>query len=663
MRYPDQQSCMLRAFALAPVLACIPATAADLGSLSLEQLLDIEVTSVSKKPEKALDAAAAVFVITGDDIRRSGATSIPEALRLAPGVEVAQIDANKWAIGVRGFGSRLSRALLVLIDGRSVYTPLFAGVYWEVQDTLIEDIDRIEVIRGPGGTLWGANAVNGVINIVTRSAPDSQGGMLSTGAGSSESSAALRYGGSIGEDGHYRVYAKAFDRAASYHAFGNAYDDWRMGQAGFRIDQRLAGGDAFTLQGDAYSGRSGQRTSISTYSPPYSQTLEGDAALSGFNLLARRERHVGEALDLSLQAYIDHTDRAELHFSEVRDTVDFDLSGVLRLSARHQLTWGAGYRWSAGDFSGVPTIVFTPARRVESLFSALIQDEYWLVTDRLRLTLGTKLEHNDYSGLEHQPNARLLWRPAENHTFWAAVSRAVRSPSRVEHDLVLTALVEPTTPVYARLTGGPSFDSEKVLAYELGYRTQPDEKLYLDCSGFYNRYDHLLSVEPGTPFAGPDPPPGHLVVPYAIGNGVSGRTRGIEFTADWQPLESLRLHANQSFLWLDFSPGAGSSDTTTVASLEGGSPRHQTILRSSLALSQRTDFDVIVRHVGRLHRDRIPAYTAVDFRLARRLQRGLEVALTGRNLFDPHHPEFASPAGAEQIEVPRSFMLKLRYDW
>lgn len=388
-------------FTADPTWAQQPNPLSNLKQLSLEELMNIEVTSIARKEQRVADTAAAIYVITQEDIQRSGVTSIPEALRLAPGVEVSRVDSNKWAIGVRGFGSRLSRSLLVLMDGRSVYTPLFAGVYWEVQDTLLEDIDRIEVIRGSGGTLWGANAVNGVINIITKKAQDTQGLLLSGGGGSEEKGfGSLRYGGKVGENFNYRIYGKGFRRDAAATRGLSDFDDWQMGQGGFRTDWKPHEGDSLTIQGDAYDGRSGQRTQVSRLSAPFSIPVQEDAEFSGMNLLGRWSRTLSKSSSLALQMYYDRTDRREPTFQEQRNTFDFDFQHRLQPTGRQELIWGLGYRYTRGDTKSVPTITISPSNRADNLFSAFVQDEIVLVQDRLRLTVGSKFEHNDYSGFE-----------------------------------------------------------------------------------------------------------------------------------------------------------------------------------------------------------------------------------------------------------------------
>jgi len=638
-------------------------TTQDLTKLSLEELADLEVTTVARKPERRSQVPAAIHVITQEDIRRSGATSIVEALRLAPGVQVARVDSNKWALGVRGFASRLSRSTLALMDGRSVYTPLFAGVYWEAQDTLLEDIDRIEVIRGPGGTLWGANAVNGVINIITRSPEETQGALVTTGGGLNEQGfAQFRYGGKAGANAFYRVYGKAFSRDALFHHDGRNFDDWRMGQVGFRTDWSHRERDNFTLQGDLYGGETGQRTNITTLSPPALTMLEKNADLSGGNILARWRRQTSGTSNVEVQAYYDRTNRRELSFQENRDTFDLDFQHRFAARARHDVIWGLGYRLSSGDVSGEPTLAFHPARRTDNLFSGFLEDQVLLVEDRLSLMAGAKFEHNGYSGAEAQPSLRLLWTPDPKHTVWSSVGRAVRTPSRIEHDLELTALLEPRTPSFLRVARNRDFVSEKLLAYEVGYRVQPSPRLLLDLATFYHDYDDLLSVETGTPFFEAAPPPNHLVVPLVLKNGMHGKTYGVEVAGDWQALGRWRLKSAYSYLGVNLSRSAGSGDVTTERSMEGSSPRHTVTLQSFLNLPRNFEWDVIFRYVDDLPSQLVGDYGGLDVRLGWRPNRNLEFSIVGQNLLQQRHPEFGGGTGG-LAEVKRGAYGKVTWRW
>jgi len=637
----------------------------DPTQISLEELLQIEVISLTKRPESRTTAAAAVYVITPDDIRLSGVTSLPEALRLAPGVQVARIDANKWAIGVRGFASRLSRSLLVLIDGRSVYSPLFAGVYWEVQDTLLEDVDRIEVIRGPGGTIWGANAVNGVINIITKKAQETQGGLLVGGGGSEEQGfGGVRYGGKIGSDLFYRVYGKVFNRDAAFHSHAPDFDDWRMGQAGFRLDWDGPHGNTLTFQGDIYTGEAGQRTVVTTFAPPFRSTVDADADLDGGNLLGRWQQVFSTTSDLSVQLYYDYTYRREPTFRESRNTFDLDVQHRFHISWPwpQELRVGLGYRLTSDDTTAVPTIVFTPSSRTDQLFSAFVQDEIRVVGEQLRLIIGSKFEHNDYSGFEIQPSLRLVWTLAPQHTLWGAVTRAVRTPSRVEEDLTLTGLLEPQTPTFGRVIGSDAFESEKLLAYELGYRLQPTPRLFLDVTAFYNRYHDLLSLEPETPFIESMPTPAHVVVPLLIRNGIHGESYGVELAADWQPFDWWRVSGVYAYLHLNLTRDQGSLDTSTGDSIEGSSPTHQFSLRSFMILPGHVDFDLVWRYVDSLPSQDISSYLTLDVRLGWRPLPSLTVAVVGQNLLTDHHAEFGG-GSSEPTEIERSVYGKVVWRW
>ena len=624
----------------------------DLAELTPEQLTQIEVTSVSKKPETRWRVPAAVHVITREDIRRSGVTTLVDALRLAPGVQVARIDSNKWAVGVRGFASSLTRSLLVLIDGRSVYTPLFAGTYWDMQDVLLEDVERIEVIRGPGGSLWGANAVNGVINIITRSSRETRGGYVSLGAGTMEhAQVGLRYGGEVNERVTYRVYAKAFDRGPGFHPTGDAFDDWHVAQGGFRADWERSPRDSVEVHGDIYRGEAGNRSSVTIVSPPSVQTVEGDTRLHGGNVVARWRHLSAGGAEWGLRTYYDRTDRREVTFGEGRNTFDVELQRHATYG-RHELVVGGGYRLTSGTVDGVDTIQFTPPRRTDQLWSAFLRDELSFADGRFVFALGSKVEHNDYSGFEIQPTLQALWAPAPRHSFWAVLARSVRTPSRVEHDLTITALVDPQTPVFARLVGDPGFDAEKVLTAEVGYRARLGSTVALYTAAFHNTHRDLLSVEPGTPVLETSPPPPRLVFPLTLGNGIEGPSYGFEIAADASPYPWWQLGCSYSFLRLALEPSSGSHDTTSAASLNGTAPRHSAVVESRMGLGRQTELDFFLRFVDELRAPRVPSYTSLDARLAWRPHPSVELAAVGQNLLQPHHLEFAG-SGGSRTEVRR----------
>ncbi|MEW6159067.1 MAG: TonB-dependent receptor, partial [Verrucomicrobiota bacterium] len=452
----------------APAAEAAGKSADDLTVIPIEELMNIEV-SLSRTRQTVSESPSAIHVLTQEDIRRSGATSIPEALRQVPGLDVARITAHSWAVSSRGFNDFFANKLLVLMDGRSVYTPLFSGVFWDVQDTFVEDIERIEVVRGPGASLWGANAVNGVINIVTRTAHDTKGALISGLAGTEEYIGGIRYGGTISEKASYRAYVKYLHRDDQRDAMGaDASDEWDMLRTGFRTDWDFSANDSITFQGDYYEGHEDQRLLVVTPPPIPFRMVEGEARLAGGNLLGSWRHTFSEESDLGVQVYYDRTERHDRVHREIRNTYDIDFQHRIALFERQEFIWGLGYRLTTDELGEgrdrTGAIQFIPSHRQDQLFSAFLQDEIAIIEDRLRLTLGSKFEHNDYTGLEIQPNARLLWTPHRNHSVWGAVSRAVRSPARFEHDVRAWFIPPPSM-----LVGNPEFESESLLAYELGY--------------------------------------------------------------------------------------------------------------------------------------------------------------------------------------------------
>jgi iron complex outermembrane receptor protein len=621
----------------------------DLTELSLTDLANIKVTSVAKVAEKREDTPAAVQVLTSADLESSGAQTIPRLLRLAPGVHVAQASASQWAIGIRGFTSTLARDQLAVIDGRSLYSPLFAGTYWDVQNVFLEDVEQIEVVRGPGGTLWGPNAVNGIVDVVTRSAKDTPGGLAVLGGGPAYGGfGRLRYGSNLGQRGHYRVYGMYADHAAMAYPNGDDFDRWHMLQGGFRSDWDLSERDALTVQGDLYNGRAGQRTTLSTYEPPFSSIVEEKTRLGGGNLLSRWTRRVGQG-QLSLQAYYDRTDRTEVTFSENRDTADLDVQYRLAPMGLHQLVIGAGYRLSSGRTSGVETVSFLPADRTDDLASAFIEDTVPLVRDRLRLSAGAKLLWNDYTGADVQPTARLTWAVAARHSLWAAVTRAVRTPSRVERDLALTVALAPGQPLFARVLGDEGFQNEKELAYEIGYRGQFSERVLVDVAAFYNRYPNLLSAEHDAPFG----EPGRQIIPFRFANGLEGTVAGVEVWSHLRPAARWTIDATYSFLNMDLAAKAGSTDTTSAAA-EDGTPRHMASVRSTLDLGRNVAVSGWYRWYGRFASPPTPAYGSLDVRASWRATPHLDIALVGQDLLRARHIEIGSMGSVGAAAVRRS---------
>jgi iron complex outermembrane recepter protein len=623
--------------AAAPGGAALPqekplAEPSELKKLSIEELMQIDVTSVSRRSEPVSAAAAAVTVITAEDIRRSGVTSLPEALRLVNALEVARFDSRTWAISARGFNIGTANKLLVLIDGRTVYTPVFSGVFWDVQDLLLEDVDRIEVIRGPGAALWGANAVNGIINVITKGARETQGGLAKLGVGNEESFAALRYGGALGERAWYRTYAKyRFLDALALAAGGSAEDPLRMAAGGFRVDGDRTDRDSFTFQGQVYRGVIGELT-------------RADTDVDGGFLLGRWARRYSAASGLDLQVVWDRSHRVVpgQFEQEHLDTWDVDLQRRLPLGGRHDLVWGLGYRVSSDQLNTTPLVAWVPNRSTRQLLSAFAQDEISLVAERLRLTVGAKLERHESTGLELQPSVRLAWTPDGRRILWGAVSRAVRAPARIEEDarFLINGIVV--------VQGNRDFEPEQVLAYELGYRLQPRPATSLEIATFYNVYDDLRSQEPpasGAPF------------PLTLGNGLNADTYGAELRLDTQAAPWWRLFASYTYLHKDLRFDPESRDRTGGAA-EGNDPQQQYALRSYMDLGNRVELDAWIRHVDRLPRPLVPGYTELSLHLGWRPTDRLELALIGQNLLHEQHVEFST---AQPKAVERSVYGKVTW--
>ena len=639
----------------AQVLPGAPSTNST--DISLEQLVNIEVTSVSKKETRLNQSPAAITVITQEDIRRSGLTSIPELLRLVPGMDVAQINASDWAISSRGFNGQYADKLLVMVDGRSVYTPVFAGVYWGVQDTVLEDLDRIEIIRGPGATLWGANAVNGVINIITKSARETQGLLMSTTAGTEDQPAtSFRYGGQIGSNVYYRVYAKYVNHDNFVDASGNeTADSWNALRGGARLDWEATEGDLLTLQGDYYGGTYNHNVLMTSLTPPFAQnTTPGDYD-SGGNLLGRWTHDFTEKSQLTAQGYYDHTRSADADYTGLLDVYDFDAQHRFALGSRQDIVWGAGYRYSRVDNKDASFITWNPSVRHDQLFSAFAQDDITLVEDRLHLTLGSKIEHNDYTGFEVQPSGRLLWTPSEKQTVWGAVSRSVRTPAVFETSAQYRSnfLASPFLPPFqVDVSGNPNFKSEEVLSYELGYRIEPTTRLSFDLTAFYTTYDRLRFFEAtGAPFFQPTPVP-HMVVPEEYDNGLSASSHGAEVSAQWQAADNWKLMASYSWLHMNLHTG----DTTA-----GDNPQQQFQVRSYLNLPGNLELNNALYYVDSLPNQNISSYVRVDAGLVWRPNRSWEIGVWGQNLLDGRHAEYISQRTTLQTEIPRNFYAKVTW--
>lgn len=610
----------------------------ELKKLSLEQLVDVEITSASRRPERILEAASAIDVVTEDVIHRSGATNLLDALRLSAGLELAQVDGHTWAVSARGFQIPIANKLQVLMDGRSLYTPLFSGVFWDVQRTFMPDLEQIEVIRGPGATLWGANAVNGVINIRTKSAKDTQGWLLDAGGGDEEGYAGLRYGGQIGRDTYYRAYVmhQAHDDL-SLGSGADAQDATQFTQGGFRVDTKVNGDDALTLQGDGYAGN-------------FEQPDLSDIEVDGGNFIARWTHELVGDSSISLQTYYDYTHRlVPPTFEERRHTWDLELEGRFVWN-QQDVVYGAEYRVSADDIANLgPTFAFIPASKTVHLISGYVQDEWHVAPEKFSLIAGTKFEYNSFSGFEIQPTGRFVWTATKTQTFWGAISRAVRTPTRIDQDFVAP---NPSTGGTPLLLANGDFDSEELIAYELGYRVQPTKMLSFDLAAYYNDYDTLRSTE----IISNNP------LEFRFGNKLEGETYGATLAMRWRvtdwwhldgSISGLRVHIRRKPDSTSPNPGTG----------EANDPNYYGSLRSSFDLPWHLQFDAVLRYVDSLPDPATPAYTALDLRLAWSPRKNLELAVVGRNLLDPQHPEFANADPALTHEVDRSVFATLRWNY
>ena len=601
------------------------AVGADYAAMSIEDLAEVQISSVSKRPESLSQAAAAIYVITNEDIRRSGATSIPEMLRLAPNLEVAQINARSYSVTARGFGSASPNKLLVLIDGRAVYSPLHAAVFWDAQQVMAEDVDLIEVISGPGGTLWGVNAVNGVINIITRSASDTQGVAASVGTGNQESDFAARYGGSIGESLNYRLHVEGFDRLRTFTAAGpSARDGWRGIQGGFRVDWRDTA-DFLTLQGDFYG------VAIDA----------GNSALDGQNVLGRWTHSWTGGGESEVQAYWDRANRfTPGSIGDVVNTYDIDLRHSLQVGKAHDLVVGGGYRRADGFFTNTPAVFILPAGRRLEWLNAFVQDTIALAP-QWRLTAGAKYEHSSYSGSAFMPSVRLSWSPSDSTMLWAAISRAERGPSQLDRDF------HQSSGRIAVVVAG-NFQPEKLWAYELGYRTQLSRRVSLSVSTFYNDYSDLRSTELS--------PAGGL--PATFGNVMEGHTYGVETWGTFGLTDWWRLSAGFTALHksLHFKPGSRDVSGLQAA---GNDPGQWATLRSSISIGRALELDIDLREVGALPTPRVPAYGTLDARIGWHVTDHLDFSVRGTNLLNQRHVEFgAFPA---RSQIPRAIYASFQW--
>jgi iron complex outermembrane receptor protein len=601
-----------------------------LKGMTIEELMNIEVMSVSKGSLKLVEVASAIQVITREDILRSGATNIPEALRLASNLQVAQLNSTAWIISARGFNTVYANKLLVLIDGRTVYTPLFAGVLWDIQNVVLEDVDRIEVISGPGGALWGANAVNGVINIITKKAKDTRGLYVAGAAGDFLNAfAAIRYGDNIGDKFFYRVYAQHHNRGRTFLPNGDENKDaWRMTQTGFHLEGSPTDKDFFTMQGDVFSGSKENPTDT--------------RAFDGQNILGRWSRALSENSNFILQLYYDRYWRDDPITADELETYDLDFQHRFSLSEKHSMLWGVGYRYVIDKVQNRTTFVgLDPATRRMPLYSGFVQDEISF-SNTLKLTIGTKLLDNFFSGFEIQPSARIAWTVQQHHTLWAAVSRAVRAPSRLDVDYRLP--MEPQPPTVPSVAGGPEFDSEKLNAFELGYRTQPNENSSFSIATFYNDYNDVYSVEPL---------PGTLT--YQIQNGSEAESWGGEFSGVYQLAAWWRMRGGFTYFGKDLRPKTGRTHDPAYLANDA---KHQLMFHSMINLPYNFNVDLIGRYLDYLPATfatkRVPEYFTFDTRIAWEYK-FVEISLIGQNLWDHKHAEF------QEVQIPRSFYGKLTW--
>ncbi len=642
-----------RCLALVFLFCLIPAARSqapqkDLFDLSLEDLMNIEVTSVSKKEQRVSQTGAAIFVITAEDIRRSGAINVPDVLRMVPGVHVAQLDANIWVITIRGFSDRFADKVLVLIDGRTVYTPTSSGVYWDQQDVPLEDIERIEVIRGPGGTVWGANAVNGVISITTKDADRTPGSLLSAVAGSQETAGGLlQHGGKLGKSGAYRLFGKYLG-TANLRLVDNTQgaDGWHVLHSGFRSDLAVFARDTATIQGDFLGTSEGEVLNVVLSNAlPQQPTFVSRTTVSAGNILARWTHVAANNSDMSLQAYYDGYDRHEEGGYEGRRTFDLDFQDHWKANSRHDIVWGLGYRTTSDNLTPKYSKSFHPQQRVDNLFSAFLQDEIRLA-DSLHLIVGSRAEHNGYTGFEFEPSAQIVWTVAKGQELWVSAARAIRQPARADTAIridVATLPVNGTDFGVVEIMANPNRKAEELIGYQFGYRAEIGTRLSLDFASFWNRYHHLQTDEPAPSFFTSSPPPPHFVFPEISDDHAHARTYGAEIFANWNVTDHWQISPGYAFLQMQVRPDASSKDMS-VSGVAGDAPKHGFQIRSQVSLPHRLDWDATLYFVGALPDQAVPSYTRADMRIGWRVGEFVEFSVVGQNLLTPRHAEFGDDA-------------------
>ena len=652
-------------FACAVLGAQVQSAPRDLTTLRIEDLMNVDVTSAAKKEQKISRVPAAIFVITQEDIARSGATNVADLLRMVPGLEVAQITPSTWAVSARGFNGQYSNKLLVLVDGLAMYTPIFAGVYWDAQDLTLDSIERVEVIRGPGATVWGANAVNGVINIITKRAQDTQGLLASVHGGTLEyGGGSVRFGGHLGSRGAYRVFADGFDMGPFLTAEGkSAEDGWYAFHGGFRADAEISHQDSLTLEGEADRGNEGETiTTILSLEPPVNGTLMLRDRFSDWHALARWKHVTSPDADTSLQVYFERSNRDDPTYGVGLNTIDLDFQRRTRWRKRHDVVWGLGYRLNSDTSEAAFRISFFPAKLKSQIFSSFIQDEVELVRDRLYVSLGTKFEHEYYNGFNFQPSARITWTPSDRETFWASISGAQRTPSRVETAIRYNYEAFPgagNLPTLISVFGNPEQKNEQLIATEVGFRKDVSDRVSFDGTVFFNQYRDLRTSEAEAPRLEAEPAPEHVLVPMTFGNLIHGETHGAEMFANVKLASHWTLSPGYAFLTMHLHPDAASTDVTSGPQAEGGIPNQQAQLRSNVNLLWHLQWTTLAYFVGRLDAPAIPSYTRVDSNVAWRPSEKISLGVAGQNLVRNLHPEYAGP----DVTVMPSLVRRSAYAW
>ncbi len=641
----------------------------DLTQLDLEDLANLQVSIVSKADEPLFDAAAAVYVLTAEDIERAGVTTIADALRLVPGFHVARIDAGKWAISARGFTSQYATKLLVLIDGRSVYNPHYSGVNWDMQNINLADVERIEVIRGPGASTWGANAVNGVVNVISKDASQTQGGLVASGGGTVESAfGTVRYGGPVGDIGDYRVYVRGNERSSIGRLPDGAHhDSWSVAQGGFRLDIDQRGPDQLSIQGDLYDGTAQSQWMLPSLASATVTSTAAQAVFMGWHLLGHWEHHVSDRSRMNLTAYVDRSERDDLTSEFYLTTFDVDYQHWYQQADRWELSWGAGMRLHDDLMVDTEFSRFGSPDDDRSILSAFVQQSVELVRDQLTLWAGSKFEDHTYTGFNVQPNLRLSWQPVSTHTLWAAVSRAIRTPSRIERSGVYAiALLPPSAlgednqlSVLTTVEPDSGFGNEELIAYEFGWRTAIMDNAHTDVTVFYNDYDRLRSISYGVPAPEGDPPT-HIVLPIHLRNGGTGESYGLECAAAWSMSPQWRMSAHYSYFRLFIDSGRKSSNDGFYRT-EHVTPRHMAVLQWHWSPASMVDLSGVVRYQDAVRQGNLPALTELDLRVAARPFRTIEAEVVGRDLLHPRHREADYGLTLRETAIERSVYAGMKW--